>query len=76
MMWWFMTVPGLRGLYRFCFGGLAMLLLVIASTSTHCIAAYTPVLIDCMVLYTPAAEERAGGRGCDNNTYLQWCNYR
>ena len=53
-----------------------MLLLVIASTSTHCIAAYTPVLIDCMVLYTPAAEERAGGRGCDNNTYLQWCNYR
>ena len=36
-----------------------MLLLVIVST--HCIAADTPVVIDYMVPYTPAAEERAGG---------------
>lgn len=59
MMGLVMVTHGSRGLYGFCFGGLTTLLSAVAATC--CIAAETPVVIDYMVLYTPAAEVRAGG---------------
>ncbi len=59
MMKLFITAHGLRETYRFYLGGLVALLLTFSFT--FCMAAESPVVIDYMVLYTPAAEVRAGG---------------